>query len=300
MFTDDQLKKADIDTIKRWLGYKVGGCTVAVKDMQGKNRLYRGVFCEQRPSTISRLSYPPQEKATKLQRANRAGEPRFYCSAALPAVFYELRAKAGDFIALSDWEVTEPLWMHNLGFHQNTLQQMGTQNRNISLRQQLLNPIPNETQANKRMREQLSKAFSADVPEGREYKYKLSIAISEWLPSKVAIHDTTPGSPKTNKIAGIVYPALKMRGDADNVVLLPEFVESSLKIKSVRYIKIEATDEKTSSYTVVVTAFADTFSNKTISWRDNTGAEESYRSYIGLENGKWVIRDGYHRIYDIH
>lgn len=155
MFPDDQLKKADIDTIKRWLGYKVGGCRIAIKDIQEKNRLFRGVFGEQRPTIISRLSYPPPEKVTKLQRANRVGQPRFYCSVALPAVFYELRARAGDFIALSEWEVTEPLWMHNLGFHQNTLQQMGTQDQNIFLRQQLLNPIPNETQANKRMRRQL-------------------------------------------------------------------------------------------------------------------------------------------------
>jgi hypothetical protein len=300
MFPDDQLKKTDIDTIKRWVRYKLREYIIAIKDIREKNMFFRGVFCEPRPSTISRLSYPPPEKVTKLQRANRVGQPRFYCSVALPGVFYELRAKAGDFIALSEWEVTEPLWMHNLGFHRNALQQMGTQDHNISLRQQLMNPIPNETAANNRMRQKLSKAFTADVPEGLEYRYKQSIAISEWFPSELSSYVPKPGTPKTGKIAGIVYPALKMRGDADNVVLLPEFVESSLKIKSVRYVKIEATDEKTCSYTVLVTAFADTFSINNTDWRDNTGAEEKYRSYIALEDGKWVLRDGYHRIYDVH
>jgi hypothetical protein len=300
MYPDDQLKKTNIDIIKQWLGYKLGGCIIAIKDIQENNRLFRGVFCEQRPSRISRLSYPPPEKVTKLQRASRVEQPRFYCSVALPGVFYELRAKAGDFIALSEWEVTEALWMHNLGFDQSTLQQMGTQNQNIFLRQQLLNPIPNETRTNKKMRRELSKAFAADVPEGQEYRYKQSIAISEWLPTGLAAYDPKASAPKTGKIAGIVYPALKMHGDADNVVLLPEFVESSLKIKSVRYVKIEAADEKMCSYTVLVTAFADRFSNNTIDWRENAGAEEKHRSHIALEDGKWVLRDGYHRIYDVH
>jgi hypothetical protein len=48
---------------------------------------------------------------TKLGRVNRIGKPVFYCSRAAPAVFYELRVKEGDLIALSEWEVAEPLWM---------------------------------------------------------------------------------------------------------------------------------------------------------------------------------------------
>jgi hypothetical protein len=30
-------------------------------------------------------------------------------------VLFEIGAKKGDFVALSEWAVTEPLWMHSLG-----------------------------------------------------------------------------------------------------------------------------------------------------------------------------------------
>jgi len=60
--------------------------------------------------------YPPPEIAA-LQRLNRPDRPRFHCSAAGPAVFYELHARKGDLIAFSRWEAIESLYMHNLGFH---------------------------------------------------------------------------------------------------------------------------------------------------------------------------------------
>jgi hypothetical protein len=144
-------------------------------------------------------------------------------------VFYELHAKEGDLIALSQWEVTEPFWVRNLGYHPHALRQMGTQEQSISMRETLINPIPNETKENYRLRRQLTKAFAADVPVGKEYRYKQSIAINEWLPNEVSLSDERTDYPtdfpRTTKIAGTVYPALKMRGDADNLVLLPEFVE---------------------------------------------------------------------------
>ena len=55
--------------------------------------------------------------------------------------------------------------------------------------------------------------------------------------------DQDPGAPKHKRVAGTVYPATGMRGDADNAVLLPEFVDSSLRIKTVRYVYVEAADQ---------------------------------------------------------
>jgi hypothetical protein len=56
----------------------------------------------------------------------------FYCSAAAAAVFFELRAKKGDRIALSRWDVVEPLWMHNLGYHPVSLQRIGANDRRLT------------------------------------------------------------------------------------------------------------------------------------------------------------------------
>jgi len=101
-FSDDQLKKRDIETLKQWFRHKFHfPFIIAVKDVAAKHRFFRGVRCPDRPNTITRISNPPPEKVTELQRLNRIGQPRFYCSVAAPAVFYELSAKQRDLIALS-------------------------------------------------------------------------------------------------------------------------------------------------------------------------------------------------------
>jgi hypothetical protein len=255
-FTDDQLRQKDIDTLKRFLRNKLGGYRVAIKDIRTNNLLFRGVLCPERPSTIDRVSYPPADKITKLGRVNRIGTPMFYCSVAAPAVFFELQAKQGDLIALSEWGVAEPFWMHNLGYHQDALRRIGTSDVGMPQRQRLTNPSPNETKENANLRRRLSLAFTKDVREGEEYKYKQSIAINELLFDKAEPLPKYPDGPKFSQAAGTVYPAMRMRGAADNVVIWPEFVDSSLRIKSVRHVLVEAADEAKSAYTFLTLALA--------------------------------------------
>jgi hypothetical protein len=125
IFTDARLRDKNIDALKRYLRSKLSGYRVAFSYITPDNLLYRGVPWQQRPSKINQLSYPPVDRVTRLGRVNRIGKPVFYCSRAPEAVFYELRAKEGDLIALSEWEVTEPLWMHNLGFQEDALRRLG-------------------------------------------------------------------------------------------------------------------------------------------------------------------------------
>src|SRR5580704_10362194 len=80
IFTEDQIKKRDIDTLKRWVLHKFaknGSYMIAMKEMTKGNILYRGVRCEERPSSIRRISYPRPE-IVKLGRMNRDGQHRFY------------------------------------------------------------------------------------------------------------------------------------------------------------------------------------------------------------------------------
>jgi hypothetical protein len=302
MFTESQLRKNDIETLKRWLRFRLGGYVVAVKHITANSRVHRGVSCPVRPDTISRISYPPVNRVTALQRLNREGQPRFYCSAAAPAVFFELRAKQGDLIALSEWEVTEPLWMHNLGYHPGALRRIGAQEQHISMRHKLTHSIPNETRENEKLRRQVSETFTKDVRDGEEYRYKQSIAIIESMSEEVQLDfpDGDGEIPKHKKIAGTAYPAMRLRADADNLVFLPEFVDSSLRIRAVRYVRVEAADEAMASYTFLTIGFASMFSGDTIEWRADIGTEDMRRSRIEFENGHWVMRDGYNRIRDIH
>jgi hypothetical protein len=53
----------------------------------------------------------------------------FYCCVGAFPVFFELHAKPGDLIALSEWALTEPLWMHNLGYHPGSLDKMSAYSR---------------------------------------------------------------------------------------------------------------------------------------------------------------------------
>jgi hypothetical protein len=292
IFSDDRLKDKNIDSLKRYLRSKLGGYRVALADITTGNLLYRGVAWKQRPSKIDDVSYPPADRVTKLGRINRIGKPVFYCSVAAHGVFSEMRAKQGDLIALSEWEVAEPLWMHNLGYHQDALRRMGAPA--VAMRPRFINPIPNESKRNDRLRCQLCLAFTEDIPGDREYRYKQSIAINELLFDGASPLPKYPDGPKSSHAAGTVYPAIRMRGSADNVAIWPEFVDSGLRIKSVRHVFIEAADGVTSSYTLLTRAMSTTFHGRDIVWQDTLLPENQRRSHIALEGDNWVIRDGLH------
>jgi hypothetical protein len=71
-------------------------------------------------------------------------------------------------------------------------------------------------------------------PEGLEYRYKDTIAINELLfdrASPIRPNSVGPAVPKMGGVAGTVYPSVQMRGLADNVAIMPEFVDRYLKIK---------------------------------------------------------------------
>lgn len=296
LFTDEQVRKNDIDTLKRWLRPKLDGYAVAIKDMTATNRLYRGVPWPERPRLVSDASYPPTRFA-RLNRASRDGQPMFYASLGVPPVFFELRAVAGQRVALSEWEVAEAVWMHNLGFHEAALRRLG--GAAAPVRPQLTQPIPRETKQNAKMRRLLSLAFTADTSGDREYRYKLSVAINEWLFHKAEPLPLRPGGPKFDRVAGTAYPAMQMKGVADNVAIWPEFVDSCLRIKTIRYVEIERVEEGR-SYTVLNLAIAHRFEEGKIVWQDTDGPEEDRRSHIEFANGQWFSRDGRGRIYDIH
>ena len=147
--------------------------------MHTADRLYRGRVCNERPNTTDDISYPKPDKVKRLGRASRDGKSVFYCCLGAFPVFLEVRAREGDLIALSEWAVTEPIWMHNLGYHPDALDRIGAPV--LLQRSPLINPIPHETNRNFRIRRRMSLAFTADVPDGEEHRYKETIAINELL-----------------------------------------------------------------------------------------------------------------------
>jgi hypothetical protein len=272
LFSPEELKTRDKDTLKAWLRDCLGGYVVAIKNIEAGGLLYRGVICDDQPHKISRISYPPVEAVKEDGRLNRAGTSMFYCTAGREPVLYELRASQGERIALSTWEVTEPLWMHFVGYHDSALGRMGAPI--VGPRLQLINPIPNESKFNKKLRKRLALAFTENVPKGTEYRYKQSIAINELLFDKAEPMPLKSGGPRHTRAAGTVYPSRQLSGRADNVAILPEFVESSLRIKSVDYISVDEVDDAISTYTIRRLATSQTFSGDCIIWNNTTDTPE--------------------------
>jgi hypothetical protein len=288
-FSERQLREMTVDAMKAYIRRRIGGYAVAIKDVRpSANRLYRGRICLERPRNVSAISYPNPEVVKKCGRANRAGRSMFYCSLGDFPVLLELRVKKGDLVAVSEWALIEPLWMHFLGYHPEAL---ATMNAPVPVqRTQLLNPIPNETPRNERLRSQMSVAFTRDVPDGKEYRYKETIAISELLFDRASpIRAPGPDAPQRNRAAGIVYPSIQMRGLADNIAVLPEFVDSCLQIRSVRYLRVEAADHNALSYAFLSSAVSNNFSETDIVWSDEAEPEALCR--VDFSDGGWTFRN---------
>jgi hypothetical protein len=299
-FTFAQLKTRTIESLKSYIRRRIGGYGVAIKDMPTTNQLYRGVKWNARqPQTIDDLSYPKPEFVRGYGRANRIGQSMFYgCLGAFP-VFLEIHAREGDLVALSEWTVAEPLWMHNLGYHPDALHAIRAPVP--PQRSPLTNPIPNETNRNYRLRRRMSLAFTQEVPDDADYRYKETIAINELLFDGASpIPQRGLNAPTSDLVAGTVYPTVRMRGLADNVAIWPKFVDGYLRVKSVRYILVESADHEKLMYNLLTVAHSSTFSGKTIVWQEHLLSESERRTHVAFEGGQWIFRDGSGRIYDRH
>jgi hypothetical protein len=297
-FTQEQLETRTIDSLKEYLRRRIGVYTVAIKDSPTTNRFFRGRICNDRPRTIGDVSYPKPEHVKKLGRANRTGKPMFYCCAGAFPVFFELHAKPGDLIALSEWVLTEPLWVHNLGYHPGSLDKMSAVIPDQRL--PLLRPIPHETNRNSRLRRLMSLAFTKDVPEGQEYRYKETVAINELLFDRASPLPARENGPRCTRVAGTVYPTVQMRGLADNIAIWPEFVDRFLQLKSVRYILVEVADHERLAYKFLTLGFSDKILGNAIVWREDLPAAAMRQCEVRFEQGQWVFRNGADQIYDIH
>jgi hypothetical protein len=80
----------------------------------------------------------------------------------------------------------------------------------------------------------LAAEFSKDVAAGFEHQYKMTVAIAEIFLSNIAT-----SSVKDEQFAGLLYPALAMHGNADNLCLVPEFVDHGLEFVEVDYVRVD-------------------------------------------------------------
>lgn len=284
------LKLADIEFLKQLLEFMLRGYVLATPVLMPDQRLFRGVKWSAAPTKIVDVSYPKPEYVAKFQRANRPHDPRFYCSVGAPAVVFELHPSVGCRIAISEWYVKEKLWVLNVGYHPSALSKMGVK-RSATWWQK--RPIPEKKPVNKLIHKFLADEFTRDVPDGEEHLYMLSAAIAEKLSGNIQVPEVAADMPKGTRFAGLQYPSLAMCGDADNFALLPNFVDSCVKLRNVRYVNVDEVSGRT-SFQVTTIDFADTFSvsGDIQWWSKSCGIPEGNKTIrVALEGGRWVSRD---------
>ena len=179
LFWREEVFRKDIDMLKRQIRSRLDGFVKDIRFGKTGNLFYRGVVCDFLPKTISRIKQPPPSLVTKQGRLNRVAQSMFYASCGAPAVYYEIHSKVGNHIVVSTWELREPAFLHNLGFHPKSMRRIG--GGSAWPRGVFADPVPNETKRNAKLREQLSEAFTEDVSKDQEWRYKLPIAINEVL-----------------------------------------------------------------------------------------------------------------------
>lgn len=286
------LQDADIDFLKNRLELFFKGYALSTPVLMPDQVLYRGRIISSKPQKTIEIGYPPANLVKQLGRANRIEQTMFYSSIAREAPFYELKVKPGDFVAVSQWNVLEKLFINNVGYFEKIFDRLGSTRE---AQQHWQKESQKQSKANQLTHDFIAEEFARDVLPGHEYEYKMSVAISEKLLGNISFDNHFADMPNINKIAGILYPALAMKGNSDNLVLLPDFVDKYLELKKVEYIRIDDVIDN-SIYKITLLDFANTFSpDGQIYWKERLPqwrlTERGASLKLSVENGHWVARN---------
>lgn len=170
---------------------------------------------------VRQLWYPPADKVTKPSRLNNAHEVLFYCSSSLETAILETRPRVGDVIsvieaglrqgtvpALRAWGLIE------YAANQHPLSDMA------SAREEFIKIHANERDY-LAINAFLEKQLRRSVRPGREYEYKMSIAIGNWLLGRMtdSLHPNTEVD--LRKCDGLIYVSVAW-SSGYNIALKPD------------------------------------------------------------------------------
>jgi hypothetical protein len=201
-----------------------------------RGRVLTGDFRKNSPMSPGDLSYPPAEYA-KLGRANRHGAPVFYASTGKESVFYEIpNLKIGDELILGIWQTDAKMLLNNLGYTKFSLETLGSL-RSLPYWATFLSDDHageliehfDERDSPTQIYEVFSQYFTKRQ-DGAQPLYKLSAAIAELQLGEI--------SGSQHQFAGIIYPAVALNGDGDNVAIQPWYVDQHLQLKKAKHVRV--------------------------------------------------------------
>jgi hypothetical protein len=283
------LKEAAVDQLEGQLTLLFRGYALRSPVINAGTKYHRGVKWNERPAKISQLSYPPAEFVTRYGRANEPGQSMFYASLARDATLYELRSKAGDHVAISRWSLKQNIILNNAGFTSAVMQRLKSTRETLNA---LFEDPLKVSPGNRLVHEFLADEFTKDVSTDEEHEYKISVAISRKLLGNIT--GTPAHITQSDRFGGILYPALAARGNSDNVVLRPAFVDQYLQLEWVEFLRVDAAVDAT--YKVTILDCADCFSRRgEIEWKGRHPhwvIKDPGVTYTAkVINGRWVVED---------
>jgi hypothetical protein len=224
--------------------------------------LYRGLPCEELPTHLADVSYPPAGRVRHDQRANRAGVPMFYCSATWHPPFFEAHVQPGDGIVITRWQSRQPLRILSFGYA-DTCADDPHSDREKAL-QHALAQLPDET---RNIAAFLTNAFTKTVSNDNQHHYRLSIAVAEVCQLGQAFD-------------GLLYPSAAMSSPAHNLALHPSCLDTGkLALDYVEYLRVNHVSPNTDMLDVRSLDIA-------------RGAGPDGRLRWQGRPGNWVLREG--------
>lgn len=271
------LRTATVEGIQALLNTLLDGFPTSAMNIPPGKYIHRTSIC-QKPANIRRLSYPPAEVAI-LGRANERGKPRFYGSIGRSVPFFELNPQIGDTIALSTWRTTGDMLLNRVGFTKESSVYLGSK-RELDKLYAPAAFLEELSEAERMVNDFLAKWFVRKISPEEAESYKLTAAIANILMGG-------------GVFAGLVYPTVKMFGNADNLVLDPKFVDCSLELVTIEYLEITENagiNFKTELLDTAVTwdeAGNIEWTGRELGWR----YQEMSKIYMKAEGGEWVNQD---------
>ena len=228
-----------------------------------------------KPENIREVYYPPAHLAAR-GRVNDSGEAIFYASIGKGVPLFELDPNIGDTIAISTWKTTDEMLLNQVGY----TKEAGTELKSLREFESVFKfreDMKNFGEDNEFVYYFFATQFIRKIAQEDSNRYKLTNAISQHLMAG-------------DNMQGIFYPTVKMFGNSDNIALKADFVDSSMKLVSIEYVKIiEKTDsnfkyDTLDSATVWDSSGRIEWSGRLLGWTFSGPFERKFSA----ENGEWI------------
>jgi hypothetical protein len=213
----------DIDVIKHKLNVMLSGYTCITRRMEShyafRARINEGAELF---SKAEELWYPPKEFIRKMGRLNRAHEPIFYISASHETATLEVRPNVGDHVTILRVKLNDAQKLPHV-------MELGVTESQPQHGLEVSTPLPEwantkgifhsqeEARKNMLIRSCIARLMMKVVPDGKEQRYKKSIAIAE----------TLMASPY---IDGVLYPSIagdgSRKGGGMNMAIKPDSADN--------------------------------------------------------------------------